>query len=303
MMDWVMHRKSKASSAIRQKFDDAFQVTGGVMSKIGSNPTLLMMGQNFSGFYSAPPHAQVYTQQVRRFKIKDNRKSLKYELLSSKPTGQDPNLRRRDLNIVPTIKKKHGKLKKRMTALSGVFTLTDGIWTVPVEIKSDGSYSMANSAASSTFKQSMNNYACATCGLYSEKKEEMYLLLLGGITFGYFSDGEFVTDSEIPFTNQVTALKVDKSGHYKQYFMTEYPTIASTGSNPGNTLLFGAGAYFIPKSSVDLYSNKVMKFDRLKKSQTVGYIVGGIASTLPNTNTRADSTASSYIFEVRLERQ
>ena len=32
----------------------------------------------------------------------------------------------------------------------------------------------------------------------------------------------------------------------------------------------------------------------------IGYIVGGIMSTLPNTNVRSDTAASPYIFKVTL---
>lgn len=81
----------------------------------------------------------------------------------------------------------------------------------------------------------------------------------------------------------------------------EYPVIPSTGSNPGNRLLFGTEAVFIPHDDIALYVNNVIQLDALPKAPTViGYIVGGIMSTLPNTNTSADSTASPYIFKVIL---
>lgn len=306
MMNWVMHRTHhKASHFVRQLSHPIFQVTGGEMFRIGNQPTLLVFGQLFNGFYSdpsqIPPVVQQYIEQVRRFHIIDNGDKLKVNVLASVPLTQDPNYRRRDLNIVPMIKKKHGKMKQMLSALSGVFTETDGAWTVPVEIAKNGHPSMENPASSKAFKQAMNNYASATCGLYSENRDEMYTLLLGGITFGFFEDGQFQTNSELPFTNQFTVLKRQHSGHYKQYLMGEYPTILSTQSNPGNPLLFGAGAAFFPQEGAPLYSNHVFKFDKLgSKKQRIGYIVGGIASTLANTNTMSDSTASPYIFEVIL---
>jgi hypothetical protein len=83
---------------------------------------------------------------------------------------------------------------------------------------------------------------------------------------------------------------------------SEYPVIASTGSNPGNPLLFGAGAQFFRASGLPSYGNGVLDLDRLGGSQphVIGYIVGGIMSTLPNTNTQSDTAASPYIFKVML---
>ena len=155
----------------------------------------------------------------------------------------------------------------------------------------------------STFKQGMNNYFSATVELFSKKKDAMYSVLLGGITYEYFQNGTLTSDAELPFTNQVTAIKLYKKNKYKQYIMSaQYPTIASTTTNPGNTLLFGTNARFIPIEGISKFRNKVIKLDALKKKQVIGYIVGGIASTVPNTSTISDSTASPYIFEVILEK-
>lgn len=78
--------------------------------------------------------------------------------------------------------------------------------------------------------------------------------------------------------------------------------IASTGSNPGNPLLFGAGAQFFPAGGLPSYGNGVLDLDRLGGSQpyVIGYVVGGIMSTLPNTNAQSDTAASPYIFKVML---
>src|SRR5581483_6023723 len=109
-------------------------------------------------------------------------------------------------------------------------------------------------------------------GMFSEKKSKMYTTLFGGMTFGFFSNGQFQTDSEIPFTNQVTTISINKHGKYAQHLMQdEYPVIVSTQSNPGNVLLFGAGAQFIPKNGIPMYENMVLKMDEIKgKSALVG---------------------------------
>ncbi len=305
MIRWVLEKTDHpASKYIRQIHDSAFQVTGGEMAQIGDEPTLLIFGQNFVGFYESGSNG-VYTQQVRRFRIHDDGKHLSATIEDAIPEVPDPNYRRRDLNVLPMMEHYKGRTRPLLMAYSGVFTLTTGIWTVPVTIMPDGSNSMESIDDPFAFKQGMNNYVSATLGLYSECEKEMYTLLFGGISYGYFDDGQFETDAEVPFINQITTIKRDRNKRQSQYLMdATFPTIVSTGSNPGNTLLFGAGAGFFPKSKAPLYPNYVVKFDQLKKKKThIGYIVGGIMSTLPNTNDQSDSAASPYIFKVYVTRK
>jgi hypothetical protein len=79
----------------------------------------------------------------------------------------------------------------------------------------------------------------------------------------------------------------------------QYPVILSTQANPGNQLLFGAGAYFLT-SNISQYANGVLNLDNIRQSTVIAYVVGGIQSTLANTNTDADSAASPYVFKVTL---
>ncbi len=295
-IDWVIqptHHNSPAVKHIRQTSDPFVQVTGGYMDAVNSKlSTLLIFGQNFSGYYEASSNGD-YTQQVRRFQIVDNGKQLFIKNKISEPL--DPSYRRRDLNVIPIIRNN----KRSYVALSGVFTAEGGIWTVPVFINRDGTSFMPNPSNPNTFKQGMNNYTSAVAGIYDKKTGDNYLTLLGGISFGFFQNGNFETDNEIPFINQVTTVQIDKHGNFTQYLMdNEYPTILSTGSNPGNPLLFGAGATFYIAPGLKTYCNEVIPIDQFKTRTTLGYIVGGIMSTLPNTNTMADSAASPYIFRV-----
>ncbi len=305
-IEWVTKPSSKKKfvHAIRQTSNSQLRVTGGYSAQQKDHPSLLMLGQDFEGYYLPSSNGQ-YTEVVRRFRIKDNGKKVRVDMKSSKPSERKSEYRRRDLNIVPVMYKKGGTLRHAHVAYSGVFTPSGGAWTVPVEIDVDGKPSMADPESDSTFKQGMNNYACATAGFYSHDYEDMYTLFFGGISYGYFDQGVFQTDSEFPFINQVTAIRINKEREYSQYLLdAEYPVILSTGSNPGNQLLFGSACEFIPAQSLDSYSNGVLKFDRLKigKTITLGYIVGGIQSTLPNTNSGSDSAASPYIFKVKITR-
>ncbi len=307
LMKWVTHStKKSAKHYIRQITHPLFKITGGQLFQLSKNkPFLLIFGQDFEGAYFADNAVQIYSEQIRRFRLHDNGKDLSVDFLSSQPTFRDPNYHRRDLNVVPIISRNSsGKLVSRLDALSGVFTLDTGIWTVPVAISAKGKPSMADPADPLTFKQGMNNYASPTLGLFSKETGDMYTIIFGGISFGFFENGIFQTDSEIPFINQITTVRIDKKGFYTQYLMDEeYPVILSTQSNPGNPLLFGASALFIPAAGLEKlqYENGVFKLDKLKKPLILGYIVGGIQSTLPNTNTMSDSAASPYIFTVTIE--
>lgn len=303
LIDWVTEpdEQENAGKYIRQTSHPLLQVTGGYMNQTDSHdPTLLIFGQNFTGYYGDSSNGD-YTNQVRLFQILDDGVNLSIKPNDTQPV-ENPSYRRRDLNVVPIIRPGKEHHIPAYVALSGVFTETDGIWTVPVIIAPDGSSVMADPQSPATFKQGMNNYASPTIGLYSENNEEMFIILPGGITFGYFKQGSFYTSSEFPFTNQVTTIKLEHNNKFTQYLMNgRYPVIRSQFSNPGNRLLFGAGAEFIPRVHLSQYSNGVLKLDHLlDEPHVIGYIVGGIQSTLPNTNTSSDSAASSYIFKVTL---
>lgn len=299
LMHWVVKGHHRASSYIRQIFHPIFQVTGGEMSQYGDDPTLLVFGQNFEGFYFEGGSG-IYTNEVRRFNIIDDGHHLSINVLAPLPIMPDPTFRRRDLNVVPIIQIINNQVIPQLVAFSGVFTPTGGAWTVPVTISTDGTASMQDPTRRTTFKQGMNNYDCATAGIFSIKHWKMYTIFFGGISFVYVEDGRFKTDSELPFINSVTTIRGDQFGNFKQYLMdAEFPTILSTESNPGNTLLFGASALFVPVEDFPDYSNGVLKFEALEEHpRLLGYIVGGIQSTLPNTNTITDSSASDYVFKV-----
>jgi hypothetical protein len=297
LMHWATHPECActASEYIRQISNPVFQVTGGHMSQFGKNPTLLMFGQNFDGFYT-PSSTGDYTYQVRRFYILDNGTSLGVEVLN--PAEADSSYRRRDLNVAPIVKIKNKEKLAAFVALSGVFTPSNGVWTVPVDIAANGYTHIADPSLATTFKQGMNNYICPHVELLS-KSGNNYIILFGGITYEFFQNGEFLSDPELPFTNQVTIVKRNKRGAFTQYLSpNQYPIIASTGSHPGNTLLFGG--QFMPFPGFPTYTNGVINLAQIACPTIIGYIIGGIQSTLPNTFSPSDSAASPYVFKVIL---
>ncbi len=299
IVDWVSG-KSGASVAnnIQQFYNSEFQITGGRMFKVG-NITQLVFGQNFDGQYTNSSNGN-YSEQVRQFRINGVGGSISVDIYNSIPSMPNASYRRRDLNVLPALLNNSGTLQYGLVAYGGVFTTDSGVWTVPVVINGSSNPVMADPNSPASFKQAMNQYVTAAASLYSRKSMSMYHVLFGGISYGFFSNGVFSTDTEIPFINQVTTIQMDKNGNFTQYLMNnEYPVIPSTGTNPGNTLLFGAGAYFIP-TNISQYPNTVINLDNIRKTTVIGHIIGGIQSTLPNTNVNADSAASPYIFTVTL---
>lgn len=309
LIRWVLRKTDKtAASFIRQTFNGLFSVTGGEMFCLGKDhPTLLVFGQDFEGTYFFGNQTQIYTRQIRRFHIHDDGKNLSAEFETPELQIPDPNFRRRDLNIVPVLSNPNGELGRSLIVYSGVFTPSVGVWTVPVTVSADGVPNMMDADSPFAFKQGMNNYSCANTNLFSERTGNMYTILFGGISYGFFVNGVFQTDDGIPFINQVTTIQRDSNGGFTQYLMNaQYPLILSTQSNPGNPLLFGAEARFIPTASIPTYNTKhvktdIIQLDNLQQSVVVGYIVGGIQSTLPHTNQITDSSASPYIFRVILD--
>ncbi|MBS0616211.1 MAG: hypothetical protein JSR58_06640 [Verrucomicrobia bacterium] len=302
LIHWVTRprKKEKASSYIRQTFHPLLQVAGGYMDQINQHlPVLLVFGQNFTG--SDFNINGIYSEQVRRFRIIDNGRDLYIKPEASH--APDPNFHRRDLNVVPVIRKRPTSFEPGLIALSGLFTqtqFTPQAWTVPVEISKEGHAFMPDPNNPLTFKQGMNNYVCANLGLYSKKHDLMYLVLMGGISYGYFDSMGFEVDAFLGYINQVTTIQIDKNNFYQQFIMPdEYPTIL----NPmmSDFLRFGAGARFFPSSHMPLFENGVIQLDKLdSKPVLLGYIVGGIVS--PAQDLLFDTTsASAYIFKVIYE--
>lgn len=333
LIRWVKRCRGsdRASCYLRFAFDPILQLTGGVMLKSNLEQTyLLALGQNFSGYYVDSSNGD-YSRQIRPIKIYDDGQDL--FVLPLKQPEPLPTYRRRDLNVVPVVKNQDGSPEMAFVALSGVFTPgggdSPGAWTVPIEIEEDGSSQMLDPTDPGTLKQAMNNYDCANFGLYSEKRKRMYTLLFGGISASIISDGDcenscmalipnegnvFTVCCNLPFVNDITTIEIDRKGIYRQYLMNaKFPTIPVP--NPGSLYCsedpfppdapriyyFGAEAAFIPNDRLAAYPNGVLDFDQLGNYPVfAGYIVGGIASTITDTNCTTDTIASPYIFKVTI---
>jgi hypothetical protein len=120
----------------------------------------------------------------------------------------------------------------------------------------------------------------------------MFTIFLGGISlYDYsFSTGQLTADTELPFVNDVTTLMQGANGVSQEF---EMPS-----QLPG---LYGAEASFFAAPGLPQYANGVIQLDGLSQATTLGYLFGGIHSTVPNTTDPASQTsATSALFRVVL---
>jgi len=265
LIDWVQNGTGAASDHIRQISDPLFKVTGGDMYAIDGKMHLVF-GQDFEDPYSGRGNG-VYTHQVRTFEITDDAGGLSFSnVTTSGDEANNPEYRRRDLNIYPTIEDNSGTIQQGVTVLSGVFTpgaqpRDFGAWTVPVEIDAAGNAAQidwgndplgtsvpfdendpnrgptpdANALDNDprVFRQAMNNYHAAKFGLFSEATGSMHELLFGGITYQEYDPQNpsadaagFVSDLELPNTSQITSVVRDADGLYEQHYLGAYPELS-----------------------------------------------------------------------------
>jgi hypothetical protein len=303
LVDWVRRDSSKGlEKIIRQVRDEVLRVTGGQLAVIDGR-FILAFGQNFKGGYGADDVKQVYTGQVRSFEIVDDGSVLKVRDVKHSPS--EPNrtdYRRRDYNMLPFIDTSGGKEKAALTAYAGVFTKTNGVYTVPVEIDAKGRPTMADPDADGTFKQAMNGYNAANLAIFDSKSGDSHALFLGGISYVTYNEKKekFVEDTNIPFTNDVTAIVRKPNGKYKQYLLTKFPRVSGPDVDKYR---FGAEAAVFLDPSVPLTDNGMVDLRALKKQvgarkTKIGWVFGGIAAEKPNFG---QTVASNEVFEIVLD--
>lgn len=298
VVNWVQGGAGSLASSIRQTSDPTLQVTGGSLNLAANGKALLTFGQDFEGGYN-PNSNGAYTYQVRTFNIVDDGTTLSIANKTASTTA-DAN-RRRDLNIVPITTASGGPA---LVALSGVFTTTNGAWTVPVEVGADGTTTMVDPTTHpDAFKQGMNGYDTARLVLYSPTSGENHIILLGGISLQTYNGSQFVTDNGLPFTSQGSSIVRDANGNYTQYYLGDtYPDVIDSSTN--KPLLFGAESKFFVNPDLALLPNGDINMDLLNGRTLLGYVYGGIASEYgePGSNDpgneSSDTAASNLPFEV-----
>ena len=278
------------SNYIRQTSNSIFQNTGGQLEKLNDS-YYLIGGQDFQGRYNphgpthGPGFTQTYSNQIRKFNILDNGTLLGVNNISI--ITDSVNLHRRDYNALPQILP---NLSQGITAYSGVFQQNVDLPYLNAVTIDSLSYIVNNN-----FNQYYNHYHCANIPLYSASKNEMHALFFGGIAQYYDSLGILVQDNNVPFVKTIARVTRDVNGTLAEYKLPiEMPA------------LLGAGAEFIYRDNLPVYTNGVIKMDELSADSTVlGYIYGGINSSAKNIfwiNDGSQSASSANIYKVTLHR-
>ncbi len=272
----------------RQISDAQFQVTGGRLDKI-YDTYFLVGGHKFMGQYNplSPDHGtgftQEYTDEIRKFNILDDGKTLNVQHLQS--ISDTNNLHRRDYNVTAQILPNG---QEGLTAFSGVFQKSVNLPFLNSVTIDSSSYSI-----DTKFTQYYNHYHCAHFPIYSAASNEMHTVFFGGIAQYYDSLGTLVENVDVPFVKTIARVTRNSNGEMAEYKLPiEMPAY------------LGAGSELIRNKALPIFPNGVIKYDELDKDSTlIGHIYGGINSSAANIfwiNEGLHSSASNQIFEVLL---
>ena len=282
--------ESNISSFFRQITDSNLAVTGGQLGLL-NDTFYLCGGQYFEGRYNpmgpnhGPGFTQQYTNEIRKFKIKDDGVNLS---ISNYSAEKDPqNLHRRDYNMVPQI---FPDLTKGFTMFSGVFQYDANVpWLNSVDVNENG-FKVNND-----FNQYLSQYHSAKVPIYNAQTSEMMTVFFGGLSQYQFDEGgELVKDDEVPFVKTISMVVRNKDG-----------SMVEKDLGIKMPAFLGSGAEFIPLSNEAIYlENEIVNLNGLKQGKNlIGYIYGGIESSEENIffrNNGTQSTASNQAFKVYL---
>jgi len=274
---------------VRQIEDTLMAVTGGQMG-YKDGVFYLAGGQEFVGRYNpmgpnnGPGFYQQYTDAVRKFEVDFT--GLVPVVTHLAPYTDVDVLHRRDYNMSPQISV-NGDYG--FTIFSGVFKQPDDTPFFDLVNVTESGYSVVP-----TFTQLLSQYHSAKIPMFDSVNNTMHTIFFGGMAQYYYDDsGTLINDDKVPFVKTISRVSRLNDGSYEEVKLNiEMPT------------LVGAGAEFIPVD--DFFSEEILNFNGLPEdSKTlVGYIYGGISSSLPNIffdNDGTQSFASNTIFKVYID--
>ncbi|MEM1042839.1 MAG: T9SS type A sorting domain-containing protein [Bacteroidota bacterium] len=280
---------------IRQSADERLAVTGGELRTLEGR-YLLLGGHRFDGAYSpgGGSFTQAYTNQIASFLLIDQGGTLGIDDVQT-VTDEDA-LHRRDLTVAPSFVRGQCDgapcITQAHTMYAGVFQPSN----LPYRTQIHATLSDGLAFQESSFEQRFSHYTAPALPLWDEVTETMHTAFFGGMAQFYFDEdaGEVVEDRFIPFTDDIVTLthEVAEGG-------TTYETVMPV-QMPG---LLGTNAALIP-ASVPRSDLEIVRLRDLDERTLMGYIVGGILSTMPNPGwmgmTAAETSASDRIFAVYL---
>lgn len=262
---------------VRGITDTRLQVCGGELMKLGDH-YYLTGGHKFTGTYRINVNNQVYTDQIKRFKINDN--GINVSITDYTEFTDTAEYHRRDMNLIPAIKP--DGVTKYLTLYGGVFKKNADLpFLNPIYIEEN------SITVDYSFEQKLTQYTTAHLNAFNSMTGSMHTTFFGGTSLFSVNDttGDLVYDPLVPFINDISTLTKNSNGTSGE--------IVNSEKMPA---LLGTNAKFILNKSVPHFDNEVIKLDQLNYTRTfAGYIYGGINAQLPNNG---PSTPSDYIFKV-----
>lgn len=261
---------------IRQYTNTNIQVCGGELHKLGDF-FYLAGGHKFTGTYRINVNNQVYTNQIKKFRINDD--GVNVSISDYTAFTDTAEYHRRDMNLVPSVKP--DGVTQFLTLYGGVFkTSADLPYLNPIYIEEN------SITVDYSFEQKMTQYTTAHLNAFNSVTGNMHTTFFGGTSLYSANDtnGALEYDPLVPFINDITTLTKKSDGTSNE--------IVSPTKMPA---LLGTNAKFIFNTSVPHFDNEVIKLDQITQRTFAGYIFGGIKAELPNNGA---STPSSYILKV-----
>jgi hypothetical protein len=146
------------------------------------------------------------------------------------------------------------------------------------------------------YQQFFSQYATANVPLFDRGSRSMYEILMGGISLYDYTDGQLTVNTSMPWVDDVTSLVQDRNGNFQEYIMSPIPAVTA-----GSTGFYGANAAFFRNQALPTSCNYVIELSRLRGPTVIGYMYGGIYSTVPSTTNQFGQTgASNQVFQITL---
>jgi hypothetical protein len=269
----------------KQIADPIFQNTGGQLGKIG-NDFYLVGGQTFTGRYNPmgnPTFVQTYVPKIQKFTIDNSGTQLSFSNYSA--VTDAVHLHRRDYNLVPQV---FPDGEEGYTISSGVFQINADLpFLYPVDVRSNGYFPQTQ------FNQYLSNYHCGKISLYDQTENRMHSIFFGGISQYYYNGTALVQDNNVPFVKTISRVTRLADGTLSEHnFPVEMPNLK------------GAGAEFIPNTTLPHYTIEVIKLNETPGTEfVIGHLYGGIQSPTINpfsNNQTTTTSADPTIYEVKL---
>jgi len=312
-----------ASANIVQFQHPALALTGGELALLpdasGATDFVLAFGQQYAGEYTAGGGLvqQVYANGVRifRFTFASGGKPTAINFVGAVPdpltVQQSPEspYHRRDYTLKASI---DAAGKRRLAAYGGVFKggRIEGFLNPVFVSPGTNSVKLTTNATN----QLLSQYGTASIQLFDKTASTMYTTLFGGISQFYWDAATRKLKHDkvdvakgidgLPFINSVSTLKMSTrtdTGAQYLHLGESFPPSSMIPTCSGKPALYGGtdGAFVIA-GGVPQATEGVIALNGIGTPSTIGYVVGGIASTAPYPGNMNASCASNVIYQVTL---